>query len=580
MTTTATVVGSTANGILLYDSEANYASDFLPCGLRVTAATLKKELNKASSLSITAVSNGAGMAFTPFSSYAQVVVTDGTSMQRIFFGRLTSISEDINGEISMECEGFLSFLEDTVVFPWELPVYNTTDKKYVMDFSQDDKSQNYQEMSIKQYMGMIAVEHNDQTNGVRDPRYLCGVSAEDAASQTKQIFVRDGLDTPLSVLENDLVDYYGGYLVPNVEDYAPFDESKFITSDDYRNSRVLSYYPKAEYVSGQTQDIQYGVNLIDFTMDQEPDDYFTRLLPIGEDDLYINGGKVMLMRMAKNQKIIFDLPRQSLLLLAIRSMPDKPYGQVTGGYTMEAEDGGPVEDISTDHDGTDSAAYPRGGGGGGSGEPVTEDSADWNFFRLINSSAEVISKKWILKCTQASTFKIWYQLEDLSKNTDEQTPETVDQAEAHVGSIIDDDGQGHAVVRSPFLDIDDTSDAPPAILRQETFGKIRKPKSLYKKARAYLKKYANDRHRTYSLTVIDMHLVDPTNYPHPFRIGQKLKIIGPDSGIPIPRSGVTDICMSIEYDLFQIGQVNLEIGEPVQTLSRMTGDRNKGRKKS
>ena len=576
---------STANGLLIYDSEDREA-DFGTYNMIVTGATLKKELNKASALSLTIVRNGNMPKFEPYYSYAQVVVKeDDNTMKRIFFGRLVSLSEDMEGQISMECDGWLSFLQDTIVFPWELPIYSTTDKEYTLDFSQDDKSQNYQKMTIKEYMDMIAVEHNEQIGSTSDPRYLTRVVASDTQSNTDQIFVRDNYATPLSILEDVLVDYYGGYLIAGLEEYSTFDESKFVSDELYDDDRYIEYHKKAEYISGQTQDIVYGVNLLDFSADTEPEDYFTRLFPTGEDDILLNGGKTFLLRMNQDEKIVFDLPKQSYLELAIRAYRRGPIGSAEMSFTITAEDGS--EWAVVDHSGSGSGEYRREYTWGGSSpaagvDNIIEYSADWYVTRFENRSDTVLSKKWTLKADMPFIAKVWYQLVDLSKpGKDEQTPVPpgeVDPAE-NAGKLIGVDSDNNPYVRSPFIE-KDLLPGKMSVLKQQTFEKIRKPKSLYRKADAYLNKYGEHCKPTYSVKAVDMHLIDSTAYPHPFRVGQKLKIIGPESNIPVSSAGVEDVCTSIEYDLFEIGTVSLEIGEPLQTLTKMTGDQNKGRKKS
>ena len=188
--------------------------------------------------------------FTPY----KTTVTVYQEGVELFRGRVTRYSTDINCQRQIECEGDLAYLKD-VIFPNS--EINTKDRKLSDAFGYF--------ISLYNKFGKLTAE---------SPRYFVpgDVSISKASYKVK---VSEWLGTEKSETEftdarsliDEFLNTFGGYL---------------------RTKRKSNGYVALEYISGYTdvnsQELVYGENLLELSIDTETSDLFTVLIPLGNGD--------------------------------------------------------------------------------------------------------------------------------------------------------------------------------------------------------------------------------------------------------------------------------------------------------
>ena len=200
------------------------------------------------------------------------VITAKLDDVEIFRGRVLSNTRDFNNFRQTYCEGCLSYLVDSVQ---KGEAYTGTAHSL---FRQIISKHNSLVNSAKQFtVGNITVDDKDikiagkSTTNEQDPD-------EYTAEYGRQIYldsIVDNWSTTLDYINQCLIDYQGGYLMV-----------RRVGSTNYID------WVK-EYTSTASQEIEFGVNLLDLTEEISADELFTVLIPIGDENLTIssvNGG--------------------------------------------------------------------------------------------------------------------------------------------------------------------------------------------------------------------------------------------------------------------------------------------------
>lgn len=205
------------------------------------------------------------------------VITAKLDNAEIFRGRVLSNTRDFNNFRQTYCEGCLSYLVDSVQ---KGEAYNGTAHSL---FRQIISKHNSLVDAAKQFtVGNITVDDKDlkiagkSTTNEQDPD-------EYTAEYGRQIYldsIVDNWSTTLDYINQCLIDYQGGYLMV-----------RRVGSTNY-----IDWIK--EYSSTATQEIEFGVNLLDLTEEISADELFTVLIPIGDENLTIasvNGGSIELV---------------------------------------------------------------------------------------------------------------------------------------------------------------------------------------------------------------------------------------------------------------------------------------------
>lgn len=249
-----------------------------------TDPVLKLEMGKSGSLTFgLPVTNALYGRLQKLISIVQVFYDE----QEIFEGRVLSLTRDFDNTLQVECEGELSYLVDSV------QRNDAFTGKTTELLAEIISRHNEMVEPFKQFkMGKVTVEERDititgQSDKTTDDEGNFDYRQIEINSTTNEW--RDTLD----YIETCLINYCGGYL-----------RARRDATGDLYLDWIADYYDRA------TQTIEFGVNMLDLKEEDDVNDIFTILIPLGTNNLTIeevNGGSPMLVdeeRVAKYGRII------------------------------------------------------------------------------------------------------------------------------------------------------------------------------------------------------------------------------------------------------------------------------------
>lgn len=223
------------DGKLLYSSAVNdpyYA---------IGAPILTLEAGKAGSLSFTMYPN-----HPEYDSLrrmlGRVIVYENDT--ELFRGRILRMETNLYKERKVTCEGDLAYLMDSIADPGE-----------------------YTE-SISAHFSRLVDMHNSQVES--DKQFAVGIVNVDKATES-QTFKTDSYRTTSAAMSDDLTGVFGGY----------------IRTRRSGGTVYLDYI--GDYGKAGNQNIEFGVNMIDFSESVSSDDIFTVLLPTGSEGVTMEG---------------------------------------------------------------------------------------------------------------------------------------------------------------------------------------------------------------------------------------------------------------------------------------------------
>lgn len=231
---------------LIYDSDnQNY---------QVGEPKLTQELNKVDSLTFKIYPNHVNFDRV---KKLESVITLFKENELIFKGRVLNDSQDFNNIKDVTCEGYLGYLFDSVIRPF--------------DFPNDSQFEGYTEHEniIEYFLSWIIECHNNQVNDsqkillgnvtVKDPNnYITRSSIEYLSSH--------------EVIKTRLLDGLGGYLRLRYEsDGTYLDYIEDFTNDGTSSGAKLKC----------TQTVEFGENILDVNQESKGEDLKTGIIPLG-----------------------------------------------------------------------------------------------------------------------------------------------------------------------------------------------------------------------------------------------------------------------------------------------------------
>lgn len=222
---------------IIVDSTLIYSPTLIEDGYYVVQPKLDAELNLASVLEFGLPEDAVGYdKITKLKSTLRVY-NDGV---RIFKGRCTSDEMNMMKQKNIYCEGQLAFLKDSVV-----RAYTFTG-------------------TVKQYFTFLVNSHNNQVNYTK--RFNVGVVNVGADSATITRSSGNYLST-FDEIKEQLLDKLGGYLIPRyeIENGVEVEYLDYLADSGGQNSQV----------------IEFGNNMLDFSQKLDGSEIFTRLVPLG-----------------------------------------------------------------------------------------------------------------------------------------------------------------------------------------------------------------------------------------------------------------------------------------------------------
>lgn len=178
------------------------------------------------------------------------VITAYDGDEEIFCGRVVEITKDLYNRKKVICEGELAYFNDSIQRPAR-----------------------YQGLTVRGYLETLVNIHNQQVKnqGIDKTFKVGAVTVQD---NNDYVYKYTNWESTLEVIKTDILKTYGGYLRIRKENGV----------------RYLDYL--ADYPNTNTQVIEFGSNLLDFTHDMVASDIVTAVIPIGarlEDVTEIEG---------------------------------------------------------------------------------------------------------------------------------------------------------------------------------------------------------------------------------------------------------------------------------------------------
>ena len=167
------------------------------------------------------------------------VITAYDGDEEIFCGRVVEITKDLYNRKKVICEGELAYFNDSIQRPAR-----------------------YQGLTVRGYLETLVNIHNQQVKnqGIDKTFKVGAVTVQDS---NDYIYKYTNWESTLEVIKTDLLETYGGYLRIRKENGV----------------RYIDYL--ADYPNTNTQVIEFGSNLLDFTHDMVASDIVTAVIPLG-----------------------------------------------------------------------------------------------------------------------------------------------------------------------------------------------------------------------------------------------------------------------------------------------------------
>ena len=246
-------------------------------GILVSNAKCKLEINKTGSLTFYVAPNH------PYRDKIKKLTSKITLYQddeALFYGRVLNNEIDIDRMMSVECEGELSELLDTIHRPQESYPLITGDR-------------------IKDFLQYSIDEHNKQVT--EDKQFTLGT-----VTVTDQNYTLDmhSYERTLDVLNNNLIKRIGGFI-----------RIRHTVAGD---KRYIDYLKEPDQSSQQK--IEFGKNIVDVTQTISGENIYTALIPLGA-------------------KITDDSSSENEKRLTIKSLEDSTEGTIvkTSDYIYDSE---------------------------------------------------------------------------------------------------------------------------------------------------------------------------------------------------------------------------------------------------
>lgn len=167
------------------------------------------------------------------------VITAYDGDEEIFCGRVVEITKDLYNRKKVICEGELAYFNDSIQRPAR-----------------------YQGLTVRGYLETLVNIHNQQVKnqGIDKTFKVGAVTVQD---KNDYVYKYTNWESTLEVIKTDLLKTYGGYLRIRKENGV----------------RYLDYL--ADYPNTNTQVIEFGSNLLNFTHDMVASDIVTAVIPLG-----------------------------------------------------------------------------------------------------------------------------------------------------------------------------------------------------------------------------------------------------------------------------------------------------------
>lgn len=199
----------------------------------VSSPRLQLEVNKAGTLTFTVPPDNP--SYNKFHRFRQDIYVKSDDVE-IWRGRIIAITSDWLNQKTIEAEGELAYLCDTI-----------------------QRQKRYNEPSVASLFNKYVTEHNGWIYA--DRQFVVGQCT--VTSNETSIFRFTNYNTTMQEIREDLLDNYGGYLRVRHEN----------------GNRYLDYLESYDHEAPQA--IEFSKNLLDLVADWDGINLFTRIIPLG-----------------------------------------------------------------------------------------------------------------------------------------------------------------------------------------------------------------------------------------------------------------------------------------------------------
>lgn len=174
----------------------------------------------------------------------EITVYDGDEC--IFRGSIVEISKDFQLTADVTCRGELAYLNDSIVLPFS---------------AASTESEETAPIYLGNLFEWLIEKHNEQVDDKR--RFVIGLNEGYAITEGEITFSADSYPTTGSYIKDSILETYGGY----------------VTVEHEGDKRIINLLSDFDPVNSQL--IDFGVNLLDFTDGVVSDEVATVVIPLG-----------------------------------------------------------------------------------------------------------------------------------------------------------------------------------------------------------------------------------------------------------------------------------------------------------
>ena len=336
-------ITGTGNNIRTYEGTVIHATGSDNQQFLAVVAGLTLEHNKSGSLSLTLPPTNYALRMGKLKKLKSIIRVYKDFVRHdnlIWKGRVLDSSRDFLGRVTFRCEGWMSVLCDSIVFPTQglesdekiskspkdmfielIRAHNAqmgenSDKRFVNIHTYGFPESNSEEVTAAATHSQLSVGSTGDEVALLQSYlnklgFTCAVdgifgtetkNAVVAYQQSKGTLTADGIcgDRTWEALDTDMVNETP-YIAPSVE----FPNGSYETTLDYIETNLIQnlevggsiwveendiYFYAPGYEGYAKQDIVFGENLLDFTEFVDASEVYTVLYPVGKDDLTLSGG--------------------------------------------------------------------------------------------------------------------------------------------------------------------------------------------------------------------------------------------------------------------------------------------------
>lgn len=221
----------------------------------VSSASITTNVNAASYLDFTIAANHPLYNVIEHQSGTVTLYSD---KEKLFQGLITDISIDMDGNKSVTCASALNWLKDVQLRPYSTDQNECNEYEFKLDKAPD---------SLDAYFQWLIDKYNAQNRDER--RFVIKVNqANDLTRENTVYFASTSPQSVADALEQNIINNYGGYLVLRYED----------------DELILDLYSDIHEMNEQI--IDYGENILDITRDENTEDQYTAVYPLGKTPQY------------------------------------------------------------------------------------------------------------------------------------------------------------------------------------------------------------------------------------------------------------------------------------------------------